>query len=126
MTVKRLSVWESDSPRTEDWHILLCENDEYGNATGRIQSIEVRNSDHDEASFSHNWNGVRGGIGDNFIRIGRRKFPITGVNFYVGNIFWNLVTVTPKVGAEIMSYIKKLPAFQCEGGTVEFCQRFGF
>jgi hypothetical protein len=125
-SARRLSVWESDAPRNQDWHIMICKNDQHGNDTGRISAINVSTKDGDNAEFSHQWNGVRGGWTQTHVRIGRRKFPITGYNTYVGNIFWDLVTVTPEVGAEIMKWLKQLPDFQCEGGTVEFTERYGF
>jgi hypothetical protein len=125
-SARHLSVWESDAPRNQEWHIMLCMNDENGNETGRIEAINISTIDNDQANFSHHWNGVRGEIGKDCVRIGRRTFPITGYNDYVGNICWNLVTVTPEVGAEIMKWLKQLTAFQCEGGTVEFLERYRF
>ena len=125
-SARHLGVWESDAPRNQDWHIMLCMNDENGIETGRIESIHISNNKGEQASFCHSWNGVRGGYDKTHVKIGRRKFPITGYNEYVGNICWNLVTVTPGIGAEVMRWLKKLTAFQCEGGTVEFLARHGF
>jgi hypothetical protein len=125
METRELSVWEADSVRNEDWHIMICCNDSNGNWTGIITAIEVSNND-GEASFTEPFYGVRGGIAKDFIRIGRRKFPITGQRSYVGNILWDLATVTPEIGDRIMTWIKNQNKFQCEGGTVEFTDKYGF
>lgn len=103
--------------------IDLCVNDpNNGNSTGMLWAIQFDNVIHLESNFIPDPDVRCYRCDDHHVKIGRRKFPIIGYAFWVGNWCWDTITVTVATANEILAYIQSLRLHDRQKFGVESAQ----
>lgn len=95
------------------YRVMLCCNDERGDFTGRVESVEVS----DEIRLSGPARTLR--FLDDRIKVGRRTYPCRDRAVMVGNVFWDAVSMAEGAARELVEYLK------ASGWTVEECSADG-
>lgn len=97
--------------------VLLCCNDARGNFLSRVHRIEMR----DHRDF---WIEVEGPEiacvlrEPDWVGIGRRRFVKSGHSPWVGNVFWDGVSMTQAEGLRLLRYLLER-GWESTGGSID-------
>lgn len=109
-----------DEPQDECIDVMLAVNDQDGSPTGRVIGIEILDwitlegpiFEPDAAPVCR-IEPVKDAPGLHWLRISRRRFPITSYDEYVGNIMWDSARMPRHIAADLLNYVRKLDRFDC-------------
>lgn len=104
--------------------LMLCVNDDNGNPIGKVSKIDVELGRDPlalelESKYYPNAGCACYALDNRTLKISRRQFPIKSYQSWVGNIYWDAVTVDVETANALLNYARELNVFEAAGGWVD-------
>lgn len=107
-----------------DVTLMLCINDDNGNPTAKVCKVDVEICRDPlalelESKYYPNAGCACYALDNRTLKFSRRKFPIKSYQSWVGNIYWDAVTVDVETANALLNYARELNVFTVDGGWVD-------
>lgn len=106
-----------------DITLMLCINDDNGNPSGNVRQIDVELGRDPlaleiESKYAPDAACACYVLDDHALKFSRRQFPIKSYQPWVGNIYWDAVTVSMETANALLNYARELDVFTVDGAWV--------
>jgi hypothetical protein len=102
--------------------LSFATNDDHGNDTGRVSAIHL--DDALELQWGEIGSEPRYSVEGSLLRISRRKFIISGVRTWYGNMVWTGIALDDDEAVRLLNYLSEDDRWHCEGGWCDLSDAY--